>query len=262
EQNDYLPFGTRMPLKTRATNRYRYSGKEEQNIAGVDLSLLDFGARYYDAYTCRWNAIDPMANKYFGMSPYNYCGNDPVNRVDPDGKRVVYDKNCSDDFKSKFKAAVVFMNEKGTSGNLAQLDKSSNVYNIADGRGKKSRNHFNSKTSTISWDPDCMYATEDGIWVSATTILCHEIDHANNYDKDPIESKKNNIPNSDEQFGTQEERRACKNEQKTAEKHGEVSKGQKVRNSHNGGEYFNNGGASPEEQSKACRENNDKLNQL
>ncbi|MBQ0127468.1 MAG: hypothetical protein KBS80_05715, partial [Bacteroidales bacterium] len=41
EQNDYLPFGTRMPLKTRATNRYRYSGKEEQNIAGVDLSLLD-----------------------------------------------------------------------------------------------------------------------------------------------------------------------------------------------------------------------------
>ena len=198
EQNDYLPFGTRMPQKTQATNRYRYAGKEEQNIAGVHLSLLDFGARYYDAYTCRWSAIDPMANKYFGMSPYNYCGNDPVNRFDPDGKRVVYDKNCSDDFKSKFKTAVVFMNEKGTSGNLAQLDKSSNVYYIADGRGKKSRNHFNSKTSTISWDSDCMYATEDGIWVSATTILCHEIDHANNYDKNPIESKKNNSPNSDE----------------------------------------------------------------
>ena len=51
----------------------------------MDLSLLDFGARYYDAYVGRWNAVDPLAHKYFGMSPYNYCGNDPVNRFDPDG---------------------------------------------------------------------------------------------------------------------------------------------------------------------------------
>ena len=79
EQNDYLPFGTRMPLKTQTTNRYRYAGKEEQDIAGMDLGLLDFGARYYDAFVGRWNAIDPMAHKYFGTSPYNYCGNDPVN---------------------------------------------------------------------------------------------------------------------------------------------------------------------------------------
>ncbi len=49
------------------------------------LSLFDFGARYYDAYVGRWNAIDPLAHKYFGMSPYNYCGNNPVNKVDPDG---------------------------------------------------------------------------------------------------------------------------------------------------------------------------------
>ena len=52
----------------------------------MDLSLLDFGARYYDAFVGRWNAIDPLAHKYFGMSPYNYCGNDPVNFFDPDGE--------------------------------------------------------------------------------------------------------------------------------------------------------------------------------
>lgn len=52
------------------------------------LSLFDFGTRYYDAYVGRWNAVDPLAHKYFGMSPYNYCGNDPVNKYDPDGRDV------------------------------------------------------------------------------------------------------------------------------------------------------------------------------
>ena len=28
---------------------------------------------------------DPMAWKYLSQSPYNYCGNNPVNLVDPDG---------------------------------------------------------------------------------------------------------------------------------------------------------------------------------
>ncbi len=88
EQNEYTPFGTRLTpaLKTQAANRWRYAGKEEQDIAGMDLHLLDFGARYYDSFTCRWNAVDPLTHKYFSMSPYSYCGNDPVNRFDPDGE--------------------------------------------------------------------------------------------------------------------------------------------------------------------------------
>ena len=90
EQNDYTPFGTRLTpaLKTQAANRWRYAGKEEQDIAGMDLRLLDFGARYYDSFTCRWNAVDPLAHKYFSMSQYNYCGNDQVNKSDPDGTYV------------------------------------------------------------------------------------------------------------------------------------------------------------------------------
>ena len=57
----------------------------EQNISGMDLGLLDFGARCYDPYIARWTSVDPMAHKYLGLSPYNYCGTNPVNAIDPDG---------------------------------------------------------------------------------------------------------------------------------------------------------------------------------
>ena len=84
EQNDYLPFGTRVSNSQHAqmgTNRWRYAGKE----AFPELNQLDFGARMYDPFTARWTAVDPMAGKYYSISPYAYCVNNPVNVVDPDG---------------------------------------------------------------------------------------------------------------------------------------------------------------------------------
>ncbi|MBI2416894.1 MAG: RHS repeat-associated core domain-containing protein [Ignavibacteriales bacterium] len=35
-----------------------------------------------------WYGVDPLADKYPGLSPYNYCLNNPVNSVDPDGMAV------------------------------------------------------------------------------------------------------------------------------------------------------------------------------
>ena len=84
EQNDYLPFGTKVSNSQHAqmgTNRWRYAGKEEF----LDLNLLEFGARMYNPFTARWTAVDPMAGKYAGMSSFGYCAGNPANMVDPDG---------------------------------------------------------------------------------------------------------------------------------------------------------------------------------
>ena len=106
ESNGYLPFGTRYG-KTPGTsyiltegnsNRYRFSGKEEQRFGWdadacrpvADLGLQDFGARYYNPFTCRWTTPDPLAGKYLSLSPYNYCAGNPVRYVDPDGCFVHY----------------------------------------------------------------------------------------------------------------------------------------------------------------------------
>ena len=69
-------------------NRWRFSGKENQSCLSANIPLLDFGARMYNPAIARWTAADPMAEKYFGISPYAYCLNNPVNIIDPDGKVV------------------------------------------------------------------------------------------------------------------------------------------------------------------------------
>ena len=85
EVNHYYPFGG---LYTNSTNvqPYKYNGKELDTKKG--LNWYDYGARMYDAAVGRWHAVDPLAEKFYVVSPYVYCLNDPVKHVDPDGKIV------------------------------------------------------------------------------------------------------------------------------------------------------------------------------
>lgn len=66
---------------------YRFNGKESQEFA--DLPYLDYGARFYHPLSSRWTTMDPMAEKYYSVSPYAFCSNNPVNFVDPDGMVVI-----------------------------------------------------------------------------------------------------------------------------------------------------------------------------
>jgi hypothetical protein len=35
-----------------------------------------------------WTSVDPLCEKYYNVSPYVYCVNNPINAIDPDGKKV------------------------------------------------------------------------------------------------------------------------------------------------------------------------------
>ncbi len=50
-----------------------------------------FGARYYDSDLSSWLSVDPLAAARPNLSPYNYCQNNPVVRVDPTGMLDVAD---------------------------------------------------------------------------------------------------------------------------------------------------------------------------
>ena len=81
ETNHYYPFGGVFSISN--VQPYKYNGKEQDTKAG--LNWYDYGARHYDAALGRWFVVDPLAEKYYSSSPFVYCGNNPINRIDPTG---------------------------------------------------------------------------------------------------------------------------------------------------------------------------------
>ena len=66
------------------------SGKEKDSETGYYY----FGARYYNSDLSLWLSVDPMADKYPSLSPYNYCAWNPLKIVDPNGAEIlIKDRN-------------------------------------------------------------------------------------------------------------------------------------------------------------------------
>ena len=105
ERNAYYPFGLQMnqgkaypTLTERLPQLYSgyvsstparhdlYNGKELQTVAGTDY--LDYGFRQYDQTNARWFNIDPKAQKYMPVTPYNYCAGNPISLVDDRGSSI------------------------------------------------------------------------------------------------------------------------------------------------------------------------------
>lgn len=89
EQNTFGPLD----------NQYKFNGKEldveKQSILRTPIKnkllvrktgLYYYGARFYDPRFSFWYGVDPLAEKFPGFSPYNYCLNNPVMLVDPHGR--------------------------------------------------------------------------------------------------------------------------------------------------------------------------------
>ena len=85
------PTSTNPTAANRSGYRRLYSAKELTTDHG--LNTYDFEARWLTPAFPRFTNPDPMASDYHPISPYAYCGGDPINMIDPTGKNFKSEKD-------------------------------------------------------------------------------------------------------------------------------------------------------------------------
>jgi RHS repeat-associated protein len=145
----YLPFGEPFIEQRSVTEYYTpytFSAKERDLETGYSY----FGARYYDATLSIWLSVDPMAHARSWLSPYNYCLQNPIGRIDMDGNLCgdYYDTDGnwlgSDGVVDNKAYVAVSRNSDGTFNNARELpisnsellDRATWVYGESGGSGE------------------------------------------------------------------------------------------------------------------------------
>ncbi|TGE11586.1 RHS repeat-associated core domain-containing protein, partial [Hymenobacter elongatus] len=127
QENHYDPWGLNLvgiEEEGKPDSKFQFNGKEKQDEFG--LNWLDYGARMYDPAIGRWDKIDPLAEKHYVLSTYNYCLNNPVNVIDPDGCDAIFTvgRDKSGEINSINVSSTIYIRGSGASSSrAAQLNK-------------------------------------------------------------------------------------------------------------------------------------------
>ena len=85
-QSAYYPFGMELEGLSKQTSplySYLYNGKELDSDFG--LGWYHYGARMYDATRGQFTSVDPIADQFTWVSPFNYAENEPIANIDLHG---------------------------------------------------------------------------------------------------------------------------------------------------------------------------------
>ena len=204
--NHYYPFGGLFGESTGNTGqRYKYNGKEFDRTHGLDW--YDYGARHMSPDVGRFTTIDPMAEKYYSISPYAYCANNPVNATDLKGDTISYtykgiqytynmdpdkvgfydsnNKKLSSPFANVLSNALSTI-QSGKEGNklIDYLNSSATKINIIP-TSEDSETSYRKGVVNVNWNPDDINGAgidELGSLESPPFItLAHELYHAEDY---------------------------------------------------------------------------------
>ncbi len=224
QRNGYYAYGG--PYGDWNTNAdaqpLKFLGKVWDHQHGLDL--YDYGARLYDPAVARWTTMDPLCEKYYSVSPYAYCFNDPLKFIDPDGKKVLIwyqDKKGNNQyfvyngtqrgipnnsFVFDFVHTYNYLKACGAGKNIVKAVKDPSVLIELQEDNESTLYQNSNRKHTIFWESRKGIVLSNGQRQSPAVRLEHEFDHA----MDDIVNHKNHENRKDipaNQYDNEEERR-------------------------------------------------------
>jgi RHS repeat-associated core domain len=147
QRTQYYPSG--LPMESFDSDNaglqpYKYNGKEFIEAHGYDM--YDYHARGMYPAIMRFTTIDPLAEKYYSISPYAYCANNPINAIDPDGRLIIFVNGF--DRRERLSAAggQIVANQGGGSYGGSFVYSSNRDFQIKDNYGWEKVDEFYKRT--------------------------------------------------------------------------------------------------------------------
>ena len=142
----YMPSGAVLANSDGDVQQRMFCGKELQPLHG--WKMYDSHARMQYNVLPRFSSTDPLCQKYYHLSPYAYCANDPVNMVDPEGKEPTEEEAARI-------AAHVYEGKVNLIGGWKISQRLENIINLSDEDGLNSHIYEREKNGNIEY----VYAT-------------------------------------------------------------------------------------------------------
>ncbi|WP_255489689.1 RHS repeat domain-containing protein [Dysgonomonas sp. 25] len=153
-QNHYYPFGASFADGlNKDKDAYKYNGKEQDRMHGLDW--YDYAARHMSPAVPRFTTVDPLAEKYYSISPYAYCANNPIKFIDPTGMAPVYNEKGEliGTTEDGLQGDAIFMNSKNFTQGMSNKDASKHNIGI-DALGEKARESYQTSFDGLKDRPD------------------------------------------------------------------------------------------------------------
>ncbi|MFT3994123.1 MAG: RHS repeat-associated core domain-containing protein, partial [Dysgonomonas sp.] len=200
QRNHYYPFGmayAETPTAEQGKQPYKYNGKELDAMHG--LNLYDYSARQLDNAIPRFTSVDPMAEKYYSISPYAYCANNPMRFTDPTG--MVIDSTYIEQWNNERQTILSQLNTlvsnnvdgvndariaslQGTLGTMRIAEKSSQLYQLGGIDGYLGGVVYNPKSRAVV------------INYGNTANFVHEVTHVGQFERGEIAFSSQDVSDS------------------------------------------------------------------
>ncbi|MDJ1470201.1 LamG-like jellyroll fold domain-containing protein [Xanthocytophaga flava] len=86
QENHYDPWGLNLvgiETKGNPNHRWQFNGQEKVSDFGLNWSMYRY--REYDPSIARFMRIDPITEKYYELTPYQFASNNPASKIEIEG---------------------------------------------------------------------------------------------------------------------------------------------------------------------------------